>query len=168
MTLDERLSDAQRGLRDGSPDHEAWSRAIADARNALTHAEMQVLDARDTLKTVQQQARGMSVDLAERIADALFTAGNGEKAWRLALKTIDERELGGWGREPAIRQIRRSIALSLLRVAIERVLTATDRAVTVPQAQIPPICPHCQSARVLHRPEARVFDFTCRACEHTF
>lgn len=155
MTLDERLSDAQRGLRDGSPDHEAWSRAIADARNALTHAEMQVLDARDTLKTVQQQARGMSVDLAERITDALFTAGNGEKAWRLALKTIDERELGGWGREPAIRQI-------------GRVLTATDRAVTVPQAQIPPICPHCQSARVLHRPEARVFDFTCRACEHTF
>jgi len=45
--------------------------------------------------------------IAERIAKALFTNGAGEKANRLELKDINERGLGGWGFEPAVRHITR-------------------------------------------------------------
>jgi hypothetical protein len=60
--------------------------------------------------------------IAEQIVDALFTMSNGDKAWRIELKTMDDRGLGGWGREPAIRQV-------------ERVLTAALAAGPRPQAE---------------------------------
>ncbi len=45
--------------------------------------------------------------LAVRIANALFTDGTGVKASRLALKTFNDADLGGWGFDPATRQIER-------------------------------------------------------------
>lgn len=47
-------------------------------------------------------------DLAEKIVDRLFTAGNGEKATRIELKQKDricELNLGGWTREAALQQV---------------------------------------------------------------
>jgi hypothetical protein len=43
--------------------------------------------------------------LAERIVDDLFVTGHGAKADRLVLMTADGRNLGGWGRKPAMDRI---------------------------------------------------------------
>jgi hypothetical protein len=46
--------------------------------------------------------------LAEKIAEALFVNGQGERAERLML-VKGGRDLGGWGYEPAIDQITKVI-----------------------------------------------------------
>lgn len=50
--------------------------------------------------------------LSEAIARDLMTMGNGDHAWRIALMDIYGRNLGGWGREPAARQIARTLRKS--------------------------------------------------------
>lgn len=43
--------------------------------------------------------------MAQRIADRLFVNGFGERAERLQLRGVDERDLGGWCRKAAEDQI---------------------------------------------------------------
>ncbi|HEV8574743.1 MAG TPA: hypothetical protein VGR43_08550 [Dehalococcoidia bacterium] len=54
--------------------------------------------------TQKQQA------LAAKIARALFTNGSRERALRLALEGVNERDLGGWSEKGAANQIARVLA----------------------------------------------------------
>lgn len=62
--------------------------------------------------TLMKEGRTMNAEvLAGQIADELFASGGGEQAQRLVL-TVDypaHRELGGWNKEAATRQIARML-----------------------------------------------------------
>jgi hypothetical protein len=73
-------------------------------------------DAYDHLRAQKDRiVREQAVQLAERIIEVLFTSGDKEVADRIALKqrisgsarrdNAGERDLGGWNREAATRQV---------------------------------------------------------------
>ncbi len=55
---------------------------------------------------MSNEKRGSVVrQLAQRIADDLFTNGNGDVAIRLMLEREDGRYLGGWSKKPLVDRI---------------------------------------------------------------